>query len=160
MSIGREHQRAIAIGKRNVLENESSPGMRQFLGARFRLDFGGGIQDFENAFRPRQALLDAIGNVGDVGHLARELLQQPGKDDHACTDGERSLRDKPTAVRQQDDDIELGHEADRRRKDAHQPKDASLLVTDCIVASGELVDLLRLAAEPFENLRAARRLVP
>src|SRR5262245_20762848 len=65
------------------------------------------IDDFVHPPGATEALLHAVGNVRELCHLAGELLQQASEYNEPTTQSQTVLCDQPTAVGEQDDQVDL-----------------------------------------------------
>ena len=119
------------------------------------LDFDRPIEDLEHPLGPGQALLNAIDDVGDLGHLGREVLQQAGEDDESGDQGELLVHHQVPAIRQQGNEIQRNEELDRGGEDAHPPEYPLLLVLDRTIRLTESLGLVFLPGESFDDLYPA-----
>ena len=103
---------------------------------------------------PDQALLHGVGDRCQVLHLARELLQEAGKDDQAGSQRKLVLHHQPAAVGQQHDDVDLREEADHLGVRRDPPEGPLLLICQASVPFSEPVDLVLFAGEALDHVDA------
>ena len=80
------------------------------------LHFQGRVENLKHAIGPRQAALDAVGDVRDLSHLVGKLLKQVGKNEQPGPQTQLAARHEVPTIAQQHDHIELREQAHGRLK--------------------------------------------
>src|SRR5205807_1582520 len=111
-------------------------------GAGFVGDVDGGVEDLEDAPGGGEALLDGVGDGGEVGDLRGELLEESGEDDESAAEGDAVVEVEPAAVGEEDDEAELGEDLREGGEEGEIPEDAALLGGDLSVGVFEAPDLV------------------
>ena len=96
-----QHGRLGPITKRDEIEQNSSSQTRRRDCARMILDFKRCVENFKDAPRCGETLLNRIGNRGKIGDLAVELLEQSGEHHKSAAQCDLALNIKPAAISEQ-----------------------------------------------------------
>ena len=116
------------VAEGDILKHHPARQTRRDDGAGFVFHAQRSVHHLEDAAGGGETLLNGIGDGGNVGNLAVELLQQSGEDHQPAAQRNLSFDIQPSAVTKKNDEAELGQQLRHGSEDGQVPKDAALLI--------------------------------